>query len=1015
MFCTKCGQKNNEGARFCSRCGAPMINEGHSNQQTAQTPAPAQRENHIELVRAAINGDSNAFEDLYNLYKGKILALARMTVKNDADAEDMLQQAFINAWKNMSKLTSPEAFSTWLQKITLNQCYSLLRKKNIAILEDAENETDIIGNIESDEMLPAVYAERDDLRVRLGKIIDTLSDVQKQTILLYYFNEQKVEEIAYIMDCNVSAVKGRLHLARKAIRLEVEEEERKSGQKFYGIAGIPMLALGDLFVQHVTTNVLGGEIGSAVFASILEVIAADAAISVTGGAASVAGSGVASGVTGGTVATASSTAASASMTLGTKIAIAMGAVAATVGIGIGGVLLFGSNDTSKGTDITIPGAAEITSISYIHDLEYEGIPFLSISLDGKYAVIASREGSYLQIFRNNDGNYEHHKDVRMPDDIPDQVADSIIRSLTDSDIVWSNSGSKFAFSLGMDALRTARQTCILICDVEEGSIVQLTGQEINWDAGFMDRVYIRDYLATWSDDDKTIFFVRGGIGGMSGNAICSIPSNGGKVDIMHFNDDSNYIHNIFSRGNSLFYTVIHYDFSEEAGIFMYQNGRETILVENTFIVTDDSGREMSSLPTLIDVSPDGSTMLYTFLHYTSGNLGSLGIPDNSDIIGQDIYSDTFRTPLGVFVTQYGSTFILAGIRSPHQAIPLLVEPVDIDMKDTSAVSRGLVTGTLTIPINAVFSPDGRSVLFRGNDHSIYVADARDPASVQKSVFSWSADNPDTSFLTLFMHQTSSNMSVVQTKWLTNRNIVMDFNGRSILWEIVTDGSDPNWQISVSGSHSAPNPAPTPEPPMEPSPVSAPTSDPDAEEDDDSWKQNYIDLINEYRNETIYFGRNAMQMLLFINDDDIPELILSSLSAAGGSFLFTSSKYGTDSIGCGEAANFSYIERGNKFLFERSGWYRGVFTGGGHDIYGIQDGMFVVLHTGSLNINDTDQPPDEIIEWEICIWDGEDVSWDEYKIRLENAFNSSHAVYTSNTHIIQGSFTPDELIDIIKNW
>jgi len=53
MFCTKCGQKNNEDARFCSRCGTPVINEVHSNQQTTQPPAPVNRENHIEPVKAA--------------------------------------------------------------------------------------------------------------------------------------------------------------------------------------------------------------------------------------------------------------------------------------------------------------------------------------------------------------------------------------------------------------------------------------------------------------------------------------------------------------------------------------------------------------------------------------------------------------------------------------------------------------------------------------------------------------------------------------------------------------------------------------------------------------------------------------------------------------------------------------------------------------------------------------------------------------------------------------------------
>ena len=245
----------------------------------------AMNEHEISLVSSAKSGNTQAFEELYDRYYGKIFALARMTVKNEADAEDILQQAFVSAWRNMNSLTNPEAFSTWLQKITLNHCYTLLRRKNITILMDAESETEDFSEEASDELLPAVYAERDDLRTRLGKIIDSLSEVQKQTIVLYYFNEQKVEEIAYIMECNVATVKSRLFLARKAIRAEVEEEERKSGEKFYGIAGIPMLPFGEMLTQYINSQALSAEISSGVLAALTETISAEA---VGSGAASVA-------------------------------------------------------------------------------------------------------------------------------------------------------------------------------------------------------------------------------------------------------------------------------------------------------------------------------------------------------------------------------------------------------------------------------------------------------------------------------------------------------------------------------------------------------------------------------------------------------------------------------------------------------------------------------------------------------------------------------------------------------
>ena len=222
------------------------------------------------LVIAAKNGNKKSFEELYKKYYQKVYALARTTLKNDADAEDVLQQTFINAWQNISKLDDVTAFNTWIQRITLNQCYSLLRqrKENISIdfTEDDEDTEPI--QLESDIMLPEVYAEQADLKVRLGRIIDDLSDVQRQTIMLFYFDQFSVEEIAKIMDCSENTVKSRLFLARKAIKTEIEEQERKTGTKFYGIVGIPLLPFAKLFVEQVKNASISESVADSLLPSI---------------------------------------------------------------------------------------------------------------------------------------------------------------------------------------------------------------------------------------------------------------------------------------------------------------------------------------------------------------------------------------------------------------------------------------------------------------------------------------------------------------------------------------------------------------------------------------------------------------------------------------------------------------------------------------------------------------------------------------------------------------------------
>jgi len=215
-------------------------------------------EQQIQYVIAAQNGDVKSFEQLYAVYYAKVYGFARMILKNERDAEDVLEETFITAWRKLGSLESPPAFAVWIQVIAKNLCNMQLRRKNIVILLDAEQDMEDFDTEETEgELLPAVYAERTDLRERLGAIIESLSDVQRRAIVLYYFNELSVDEISEIMECSPGTVKSRLFLARKAIKAEIEEQEHKSGQKFYGVAGIPTLPFGDLVRSHMESFSIG--------------------------------------------------------------------------------------------------------------------------------------------------------------------------------------------------------------------------------------------------------------------------------------------------------------------------------------------------------------------------------------------------------------------------------------------------------------------------------------------------------------------------------------------------------------------------------------------------------------------------------------------------------------------------------------------------------------------------------------------------------------------------------------
>jgi len=245
----------------------------------------AMTEQQVQLVIAAQGGDIKSFEELFAIYYGKVYALARMIVRNAGDAEDILQETFITAWRQLSTLKKPPTFSVWIQVIAKNLCNMQLRKKSMAILLDSEQDIENFDMEESEGELPAVYAERADLKERLSAIIDDLSEVQRQAIVLYYFNELSVEEIADVMECSVNTVKTRLFLARKAIRSEVEERERKSGEKFYGIAGIPMLPFGKLIQSNIEAQLIGQSAANASLNTITEKISNTSNTNTTAGAA----------------------------------------------------------------------------------------------------------------------------------------------------------------------------------------------------------------------------------------------------------------------------------------------------------------------------------------------------------------------------------------------------------------------------------------------------------------------------------------------------------------------------------------------------------------------------------------------------------------------------------------------------------------------------------------------------------------------------------------------------------
>lgn len=211
------------------------------------------------LIEQAKNGNVDSLNVILDTYKSNVYAVAFAMLKNKEDAEDATQQALITIWRNIHHLKKIEAFETWLYHIAYTRSLNILKSRSH--YEVAENDSDDIytSEVEENELfLPSEYAEREDLRERLFRIIDSLSAVQRETIVLYYFDDKNVTEISEIMDCSEGTVKSRLYHARNYIKNSIMEQEEQSGEKFFGIA-LDTLPIGQLITESVKADMPSAE------------------------------------------------------------------------------------------------------------------------------------------------------------------------------------------------------------------------------------------------------------------------------------------------------------------------------------------------------------------------------------------------------------------------------------------------------------------------------------------------------------------------------------------------------------------------------------------------------------------------------------------------------------------------------------------------------------------------------------------------------------------------------------
>lgn len=178
-----------------------------------------QAETDEQLVRKSQQDDERAFGELVSRYESKVYSLALKMLRNPEDAEDVLQDTFLRAYRGIKSFKGNSTFSTWIYRITANSALMRLRKRQLPTVSiDDADEREAPINIADWAPGPVEQMLNQETQAAMTEAIDALPPEFRQVFVLRDIEELSNSEVAEILDLSVAAVKSRLHRARLKVR-----------------------------------------------------------------------------------------------------------------------------------------------------------------------------------------------------------------------------------------------------------------------------------------------------------------------------------------------------------------------------------------------------------------------------------------------------------------------------------------------------------------------------------------------------------------------------------------------------------------------------------------------------------------------------------------------------------------------------------------------------------------------------------------------------------------------------
>jgi RNA polymerase sigma-70 factor (ECF subfamily) len=188
------------------------------------------------MIASILAGDAQLFHELIRPYERRVYAMALSFLRNEADAEDVAQEAFLKAFRSLASFRGDAKFGTWLVSITLNEARSRIRRRDAVKMESLDEPQDDQEHsspalLRDGKEIPSEALERKEVRSLLQKAITALPQIYREVFQLRDIEELTVNEAAQALGITVSSVKVRLHRARMMLQKNLAPQLKEMAPK----------------------------------------------------------------------------------------------------------------------------------------------------------------------------------------------------------------------------------------------------------------------------------------------------------------------------------------------------------------------------------------------------------------------------------------------------------------------------------------------------------------------------------------------------------------------------------------------------------------------------------------------------------------------------------------------------------------------------------------------------------------------------------------------------------------